>query len=172
MNLQIFTPFLVGLTLAGIRLLAKRDHHETVEGNDVYKYSSGLGYLLMVFGLIFAAIPLLPIPKGNASAFSYLGFFWLFSLVMFASAIYILKYRLTMHANYFSDGAFTQRTIQFRDIASTTVQRGASISGLYITLSSGKKIRFSGMLGDFETLVDRMTRCAEANQNGGGMPSV
>ncbi len=108
----------------------------------------------MVFaGLAFCAIPFLPGASGNIST---IRFFWHFSpvwLFAFVAAAFFFRYRVVVRDETLTYGAFRRRAVPFSEVIDYDVLQGQRSAELWVYLKTGKAIKFSGMLSDFDEFV-------------------
>jgi hypothetical protein len=168
MNLSPLTPLFVSLTLGGLMALGARSHHRIDGDVEIYKYPEVVAYLMGFCGLFFLAVPFLPGARGDMSQLSFFAFFAGFAACAVLAAVYFLRYRVTVDTKQLRYGAFGKRTVELAEILDAKVQRGSKSAQLFVQLSSGRKITFSGMLADFDSLANRMVSCALHNT---GKPS-
>ena len=133
--------------------LCARSHHQESADADTFMVSPALGYLMIGVGLVCCVLPLLP---GAAGDIAPSRFFWYFSpfwLGSFIAAAYFFRYRVVVRELTLSYGALRRRTIFFADVIDLDVLRGRNSPELRVYLSNGRRLKFSGMLGDFDELV-------------------
>lgn len=163
MNLHPLTPLAVSLTLGAVVALGARSRHRVDGDVETYKYSSVLAYLMGFCGLFFLAAPFLPRARGDMSQWSFFAGFAGFAACAFLAAVYFLRYRVTVDTRQLCYGAFFKRTVDLAEIADASVQRGSKSAQLFVRLRNGRKITFSGMLADFDSLASRAVSCALLN---------
>jgi hypothetical protein len=168
MNLSPLTPLFVSLTLGGVMVLGARSHRR-IEGDvEIYKYPAAVAYLMGFCGLFFLAVPFLPGARGDMSQLSFFAGFAGFAACAMLAAGYFLRFRVTIDTKQLCYGAFSRRTVDLSEIVDAKVQRGSKSAQLFVKLQTGRKITFSGMLADFDSLASRMVSCALHNT---GKPS-
>lgn len=153
MDLHGFTPLFTSLTLSVMAGVCARSHHLETDSEDVFAISPAVGYLMLVAGLFFCVVPFLP---GAAGDIPVIRFFWMFSPFWggaFFAAIFFFRYQVKVTDAAMTVGAFRRRVIPFSEVIDYDVIKGNRSSELWVYLKSGKKLKFSGMLSDFDELV-------------------
>ena len=164
MNLSPLTPLFVGLTLTGIMLIGAREHHRTVGDAEIYKFPAALGYMIFGMAALFLGAPFLPGAKGDMDFLTFASFFWIIAILVIVFGVYLLKYRIVIDADHMSVGAYFKCQIDLGDVVTATLKKGSRSAELALSLRTGRKILFSGMLVDFDTLAQKMISCAERNR--------
>jgi hypothetical protein len=152
-NPHALTPFLVSVSLAAVTAVCARSHHRTSDDEDVFTISPAVGYLMAGGGLVFLAVPFLPGLSGDMSPALFFLAFALFSGLAFALAMYFFRYQVVVKDQTMTVGAFRRRTIQFSDVIDWDVIKGSRSSELWVYLPGGQRLKFSGLLSDFDELV-------------------
>ena len=165
MSLSSLTPLFVGLTLTGIMLIGAGEHHRAVGDAEVYKFPAALGYMIFGMAALFLGAPFLPGAKGDMDFLTFASFFWIIALLVVVFGVYLLKYRIVIDARQMSVGAYFKRQIDLRDIVTATLKKGSGSAELVLSLRTGRKILFSGMQADFDTLAQKMISYAARNQS-------
>jgi hypothetical protein len=145
---------MTGLTLTAVCAICARSHHQVSSQEDTFTISHVVGYLMIGIGLLICSVPLWP---GAAGDVSKVQFFWTFApfwLGAFAAAAYFFRYRVIVGKDSLTCGAFLRSVVPFSEIIDFDVLQGRSSSELWVYLKSGKRLKFSGLLGDFDDLVD------------------
>jgi hypothetical protein len=153
MDLHALTPLFTSLTLSIVAGVCARSHHLATDSEDVFSISPAVGYLMLGCGLFFCAAPFLP---GAAGDISVIRFFWMFSPFWggaFIAAIFFFRYQVKVTDTTMTVGAFRRRVIPFSEVIDYDEIRGGRSPELWVYLKSGKKLKFSGLLSDFEELV-------------------
>jgi hypothetical protein len=152
-HLQALTPLMTSLTLTTVCGICARSHHQATDDSDTFTISPVVGYLMVCVGLLCCAVPLLPGAAGDISStrfFWYSSPFWFFA---FTAAAFFFRYRVVVTDNALTYGAFQRRVVPFSEVIDFDVLQGRRSSELWIYLRTGKRLRFSGMLSDFDDLV-------------------
>ena len=165
MNLTPLTPLFVGLTLTGIMLIGAREHRQIVGDAEIYKFPATLGYMIFGMAVFFVGAPFAPGANGDMDFLTFASFFWVIALLVVVFGVYLLKYRVVIEASHMSVGAYFKRQIDLSDIVTATLKKGSRSAELVLSLRTGRKILFSGMLADFDILAQRMISCAAKNQS-------
>jgi hypothetical protein len=163
MNLAPLTPLVVSVALGALMTLGAKAHHRVIGDIEVYKFPAAIAYLMGFCGLFCLGVPFLLGARGSADPLSFFGSFAAFAAGAVLAATYFFRYRVTIDATQLSYGAFFKRTIVLSDITDAKVQRGSKSAQLFVSLRVGRKITFSGMLGDFDSLAGRMVSFALKN---------
>jgi hypothetical protein len=153
MDLHGFTPLFASLTLSVVAVVCARSHHLATDSEDVFAISPAVGYLMLGIGLLMCSVAFWP---GAAGDIPIIRFFWMFSPFWggaFLAAIFFFRYQVKVGDTSMTVGAFRRRVIPFSDVIDYDVIQGNRSSELWVYLKSGKKLKFSGMLSDFEELV-------------------
>jgi hypothetical protein len=69
-------------------------------------------------------------------------------------AAFFFRYRVIVRDKTLTYGAFRRRVIPFSEVIDFDVIQGKQSSELWVYLKSGGRLKFSGMLSDFDELVD------------------
>jgi hypothetical protein len=141
----------VGLAFAVIAFFAARSRHDTVGNEEIYKYPSIVGYLMAGSGCFFALIPFLTRGRGDTSPALFL-FFATFAAGAFAAAMYFFRYRVVVSDTTLTYGTFGQTSVLLTDVMDSLVTSGRNPQ-MTVYLRDGRRLKFSGMLGDFGNLV-------------------
>jgi hypothetical protein len=153
MQLQSLTPLFTSLSLSVVAAICARSHHLQTDSEDIFTFPSVVGYLMLGIGLFMCAAPFLP---GAAGDIPVLRFFWMFSPfwgLSFLTSIFFFRYQVKVTDKTMTVGAFRRRVISFSDVIDYDELRGARSSELWVYLQDGEKLKFSGMLSDFDELV-------------------
>jgi hypothetical protein len=153
MDLHRFTPLLTSLTLSVVAGVCARSHHLETDSEDVFAISPAVGYLMLVAGLFFCVAPFLP---GAAGDIPVARFFWMFSPFWggaFVAAIFFFRYQVKVTDTAMTVGAFRRRVIPFSEVIDFDVLQGGRSPELWMYLKNGNKLKFSGLLSDFDELV-------------------
>lgn len=154
MHLQFLTPAMTTLTLTVICAVCARSHHQVSKEADTFSFSPFVGYLMIGIGLLICSVPLWP---GAAGEVPRMEFFWAFSpfwLATFAASAYFFRYRVIVRHDSLTYGAFIRRMVLFSEVIDFDVIQGRQSSELWVYLRGGKRLEFSGLLGDFDDLRD------------------
>ena len=149
------TPLVVSGGLAVLGLVAGRER--SIESGSVRAFYVPSVYCRFVAGVALAclAVPFIPSLQGDASAFFWYGFFALLSGGFSAFALYLRRYRVTVGTEGFSVRGLMETQYLIVDIASARpLMAGGGGRAYEIRMRNGKKLQFSGLLTDFDTLVD------------------
>jgi hypothetical protein len=152
-HVEAFTPLMTCLTLSIVCGICARSHHQATDVSDTFTISPVAGYLMVFAGLAFCAIPFLPGASGNIST---IRFFWHFSpvwLFAFVAAAFFFRYRVVVRDETLTYGAFRRRAVPFSEVIDYDVLQGQRSAELWVYLKTGKAIKFSGMLSDFDEFV-------------------
>lgn len=153
MHLQALTPLFTGLTLSIVAGVCARSHHLATDSEDVFAISPVVGYLMLGIGLLMCVAPLLP---GAAGDIPVVQFFWMFSPFWgcaFLAAIFFFRYKVSVTDATMTVGAFRRRVIRFSEVIDYDEIQGGRNPELWVYLKSGEKLKFSGLLSDFDELV-------------------
>jgi hypothetical protein len=82
--------------------------------------------------------------------FFYFSPFW---LAAFAASTFFLRYQVVVRDQTLTYGAFRRRVVRISEVIDFDVLSGSKSSELRVYLRSGKTLKFSGMLRDFDELV-------------------
>ena len=154
MHLQILTPFMTGISVSAILLVCRRSHHKVSADGDTFTVAPVVAYLMIGVGLLFCSVPFVP---GVARDISPLSFFWELSpfwLLAFTASAFFFRYRVIIRDKTLTYGAFRRKVIPFSEVIDFDVIKGKQSSELWVYLKNGKRLKFSGMLSDFDELVD------------------
>jgi hypothetical protein len=154
----------VALAFAAIAFVAARSHHDTVGNDEIYRYPSIVGYLMVGCGCFFALIPFLPRAHGDGAPPVLILGFWAFAACAFAAATYFLRYRVIVSDTTLTYGTFGQTSVLLTDVMDSLVTAGRN-QEMTVYLRDGRRVKFSGMLGDFGSLVSTLN-----NRRGGPPP--
>ena len=153
MDLHGLTPLFTSLTLSVMAGVCARSHHLATDSEDAFAISPVVGYLMLVIGLFMCVAPFLP---GAAGDIPVIRFFWMFSPFWggaFLAAIFFFRYQVKITDTTMTVGAFRRRVIPFSEVIDYDEIRGGRSPELWVYLKSGKKLKFSGLLSDFDELV-------------------
>jgi hypothetical protein len=156
MHLQILTPFMTGISVSAILLLCRRSHHKVSADGDTFTVAPVVAYFMMGVGLLICSVPFVP---GVAGDISSLSFFWELSpfwLLAFVASAFFFCYRVIVRDKTLIYGAFRRNVIPFSEVIDFDVIEGRRSSELWVYLKNGNRLKFSGMLGDFDELVDKV----------------
>jgi hypothetical protein len=155
-------PVAVNLTFLLVALAAARAHHQSVGDDEIYKFPSAVGYLMLVCGLLFLCFPFLPMrhSANDMSPMLFFLFFATFATCAFAAAAYVCRFRVIVGDTTLTFGSFHREQIALSDVIDTDIVSGRSPE-LIVYVRGGRRVKFSGMLGDFADLADTVrVRCA------------
>jgi hypothetical protein len=116
-------------------------------------------------GLLLIVLPFLPGLSGDTPHGIFFLYFALFSGAAFAAAIYFFRYQVVVKDQTITVGAFRRRTIPFSDVIDWDFIKGSRSSELWVYLHGGQRLKFSGLLCDFDELVGMV------NSHMAGLPS-
>jgi hypothetical protein len=97
-----------------------------------------------------------PFLPGAAGDISVIRFFWMFLpfwVGALLAAIFFFRYQVKVTDTTMTVGAFRRRVIPFSEVIDYDVIQGGRSPELCVYLKSGKRLKFSGMLSDFDELV-------------------
>jgi phosphate/sulfate permease len=123
------------------------------DSEDVFALSPAVGYLMLGMGLIIGAMPFLPHAAGDISD---IRFFWICSPFWggaFFAAIFFFRYRVKITDTTMTVGAFQRSVIPFSEVIDYDEIPGGRTPELWVYLKNGGKLKFSGLLSDFDELV-------------------
>jgi hypothetical protein len=162
----------VALAFAAIAFVAARSHHDTVGNDEIYRYPSIVGYLMVGCGCFFLAIPFLT-GRGNASPMVFFLFFAAFAACAFAAATYFFRYRVVVSDTSLTYGTFGQTSVALTDVMDSLVTSGRN-QEMTVYLRDGRRVKFSGMLADFGSLVSTINNRLAGPSPGSGtwMPKL
>jgi hypothetical protein len=164
-HFSVPTQGVVALVLGLIALVASRTHHQTIGDQDVYRYPPFVGYLMVGCGILFLCIPLFP-GRGDVPVPVWLLFFESFAAAAFAAAVHFFRFRVLVGGSVLQFGTFHFESIPLTEIVDTDVTAGRNAQ-LFVYLRSGRRLKFSSMLGDFGSLADSI-----ASQSAGPPPGT
>ena len=154
MSLEPFVPLMTSLTMGVICGICASSHHQVSEDSDTFTFSPVVGYFMAAVGVLTCVAPWLA--KSKAGDFPPSHYFWHWApiwLFIFALSLFFFRYRVVVCDKAFTYGAFQRRVISFSDVIDFDVLQGGRSSELWIYLKSGKRLKFSGLLSDFDELV-------------------
>jgi hypothetical protein len=140
------------LTLAVIAGICARSHHKSTEDTDVFTISPAVAYFMAAIGLLIGLVPLLPGAAGDISRIRFVWYFAPFSVGAFAVAIYLFRYQVVVKDQTLTFGAFFRRSIPFSNVIDWDVIKGSRSAELWVYLLGGERLKFSGLLSDFDEL--------------------
>ena len=108
---------------------------------------------MLAGGIFFCLVPFWPGASGDISPGNFFRVFAPFWGGAFARALHFINYRVVVRDATLTVGAFWRRVIPFTDVVDWNVVRGNRSSELWIYRKNGKRLKFTGLLGDFENLV-------------------
>lgn len=163
----------VALAFAGIAFVAARSHHDTVGNDEIYKYPSIVGYLMVGSGCFFLLIPFLTGARGDAPPVVFSLFFTAFAACAFAAATYFFRYRVVVSDTTLTYGTLGQTSVPLTDVMDSLVTAGRN-QEMTVYLRDGRRVKFSGMLGDFGSLVSTINnrRAGSRPDSGTWMPKL
>jgi hypothetical protein len=146
---------MTSLTLNVVCGICARSHHQVSDDADTFTISPVAGYMMICVGVLCCVGPFLPRVAGDMST---IRFFWYsspFWLLAFIGAAFFFRYRVvvrdqTLTLTY---GAFRRRVIPFSQVIDFDVLHGQKSGELWLYLKTGKRLKFSGLLSDFDELV-------------------
>jgi len=154
MHLQYLTPLMTSISVTAILLVCRRSHHKVSADSDTFTVAPVVAYLMSGVGLLFCSVPFLPgVARGSSPQYVFWEFspFW---LLAFSASVFFFRYRVIVRDKTLIYGAFRQRITPFSEVIDFDVIQGKQSSELWVYLSDGKRLKFSGMLSDFDELVD------------------
>ena len=124
----------------------------------IYKFPSVIGYLMLVCGLLFLCFPFLPMrhSANDMSPMLFFLFFAAFAACAFAAAAYFFRFRVVVGDTTLTFGSFHREQIALSDVIDTDIISGRSPE-LIVYVRGGRRVKFSGMLGDFADLADTVS---------------
>jgi tetratricopeptide (TPR) repeat protein len=146
----------VSVVLATLAFMGSRSKHETWGNDEIYRYPPVLGYLLLGGAVFIFVFPLL-FARDTTQPTVFL--VWLVGGAGLAVALYFFRYRVTVGSSTLEFGAWNPVSIAISDIVDTDVVTGRS-RALIVYLRDGRRLVFSGTLGDFPSLAATLTRRA------------
>jgi hypothetical protein len=150
------TSSLVLTLIAVLAFIAARSHHLEVDNKEIYKYPAVIGYLMLGIGLAVVVVAFLPSTRGHESLAWMLLHFWPFPAFAFCAAIYFFRYRIILDDVSFEYGALKRSRVLRSDVIDTETNREGRSPELFVYLRNGKRLRFSGLLGDFDSFASEM----------------
>ncbi|KGI78696.1 hypothetical protein [Oleiagrimonas soli] len=150
------TPLAVNLAIA-LLILAGRKKHSRLSGegdNEVFFFPRPYSLLCAFFAVLYAIIPFVPRLRGNANQVMWFIAWLSISATHLLAGLFFSHYKVVLGRETFSVGTFWTRTFRLSDITSTRLIEGRSPEYI-VFLRNGGKLRFSGLLADF----DRLTVC-------------
>jgi hypothetical protein len=166
MHLQALTPLMTSLSLSIVVGICARSHHLETDSDDVFGISPAVGYLMLGIGFLMCSVAFWP---GAAGDIPVIRFFWMFSPFWggaFIAAIFFFRYQVRITDTSMTVGAFRRQVIPFSEVIDYDELRGGQSPELWVYLKSGKKLKFSGLLSDFDELVGMVNSHME------GLPSL
>jgi hypothetical protein len=148
-----FTPLMTSLTLSVVCGICARSHHQVSDDADTFTISPVAGYMMICVGVVCCVGPFLP---GVAGDMSTMRFFWYsspFWLLAFVGAAFFFRYCVVVRDQTLTYGAFRRRVIPFSQVIDFDVLHGQKSGELWLYLKTGKRLKFSGLLSDFDELV-------------------
>ncbi|MEO6969135.1 MAG: hypothetical protein ABI132_11880 [Rhodanobacteraceae bacterium] len=139
------------------RALHNRSPSPPLKEVDVYKFPVGLGCLMVFCSILFLTAPFWPGARGNMDLLTFSLPFLGFAAFAFFMGIYFFRYRVVLNRETLTIGAFFKKVTKISDIAEVRFQRENRTNQLIVLLRNGCKITFSGMLGDFQSLVSTLS---------------
>jgi hypothetical protein len=152
-HLQALTPLMTSLTLSVVCGICARSHHQVSDDADTFTISPFVAYLMIVLGIFFCVAPFLPGAAGDIPATLFFWYFAPFWLGAFIASAFFFRYRVIVRDDALIYGAFHRRVILFSAVIDFDVLQSSKSSELCVYLKSGERLKFSGMLSDFEELV-------------------
>jgi tetratricopeptide (TPR) repeat protein len=146
----------VSIVLATLALMGSRSKHETWGNDEIYRYPPAIGYLLLGGAVFMCVLPLL---FARDTPQPTIVLVWLAGGAGLAVAMYFFRYRVTVGSSTLEFGAWNAVSIPISDIVDTDVVTGRSRM-LIVYLRDGRRLMFSGTLGDFPSLAATLARRA------------
>jgi len=153
MHLPLLTPLFTNLTLSVVTVVCAYSHHLETDSEDVFAISPAVGYLMLGMGLTIGVVPFVSRAAGDIST---IRFFWICSPFWggaFIAAIYFFRYRVKITDTTMTVGAFRRRVIPFSEVIDYDEIQGGRTPELWVYLKNGQRLKFSGLLSDFDELV-------------------
>jgi hypothetical protein len=151
------TSVVVPLALSLVLAVSARSRHKHLSDKDIYGFPMPLACLMAIIGACFLGVPFLPGIEGSAAPLWFDAFFAAFSTATFGMAIFFMRYRVILGAKSLDVRfLFSERIIPFTDIFDTDVLEGQRSRELIVYSRSGRQLRLSGLLQDFDDLVARI----------------
>lgn len=151
---QPLVPILTSITLTVVIAICGHAHHRHSDGADTFYFFPVLSYLMLFGALLFCIVPLLPGASGNTPTMTFFLAFTPFSCGAFLASIYFSRYRVVVTKETLTVGAFRRRAVSFSDVVDWDRLEGRYDDELLVYLRDNKRLRFSGLLSDFDTLVE------------------
>ena len=145
-------PILVPISLACVVALSRRSHRQSSEGQDVFTFPKALAYFMALIGLAFASVPLWPGAVGDADPILFYACFEGAFLLTMLFVMYLSMYRVIIDTETFTVGALFRKQYRRIDITEVKLRHGQRSSDYFVQLRNGKRLQFSGLLGDFNVL--------------------
>ena len=153
MNFHVLTPLMTSLTLTAVVGVCARSHHLSTDVEDVFGISPAVGYLMLVFGVLFCIAPFFPGASGDISPGRFFWYFAPFWGGTFLAAVFFFRYRVVIRDSTLTVGAWRRRQIPFSEVIDWDVLQGGRSPELWVYLKGGERLKFSGLLSDFDELV-------------------
>jgi hypothetical protein len=152
MEIRHLTALLISTSLAVVVSISARHHHQRSAGVATFTFSPVIGYLTLACGVLFLVAPLLAGASGDISDTASLIMFAPFWVGAFVASAFFFRYRVVINQSTLTVVSLYRRVVPFRDIVDLDVIQGQRGSELIVYLKNGRKLRLSGLLGDFADL--------------------
>ena len=160
------TPLAVSIGLAAVTWLCARSRHLRTNSEHIYKFPLILACISALVAFLFLGLALLPGARGAQSKLIFMLELSPFCVGAATFACYLLRYRVTVKQESITVRSLRNSCIAFSEIADTDLLEGRRRE-FVVYLRGGKRVRFSGLLQDFDSLTnqisDRLIRSASAN---------
>src|ERR1700733_6847819 len=145
---------MTSLTMGVICGICASSHHQESEDSDTFTISPVVGYFMVAVGAFTCVAPW--VAKGRVGDGAPFQVFWELSPIwfsIFALGLFFFRYRVVVRDQTLTYGAFRRRVLPFSQVIDFDVLKGQRSSELWLYLKNGKRLKFSGLLGDFDELV-------------------
>jgi hypothetical protein len=154
-------PLVVPVTLSMFFALSGRTRHVSLDGADTFRYSPALACLIAFCSLLYACAPLLPRVVDPKDPWFYYFFYGASAAAAMLFAVYLWRYRIVVTSDAITAGAFWHRQFLLSDVV--RLQLNSQANQCLLRFRAGKRLRLSGLLGDFDALVRLLrSRCSES----------
>jgi hypothetical protein len=151
---QPLVLILTSVSLTVVVAICGHTHHHHSDDADTFYFSPVLSYLMLFVGLGFCVLPLLPGASGDTPTMTFFLAFTPFSCGAFLASLYFSRYRVLVTKETLIVGAFRRRAVSFSEVIDWDRLEGRYDDELFVYLRDNERLKFSGLLSDFDTLVE------------------
>jgi hypothetical protein len=94
--------------------------------------------------------------EGDVPPLLFFSFFAVWGALAFAAAVYFFRYRVIVGDKVLRFGTLRFESVPIADVIDTDIITGGRNVELLVYLSSGRRLEFSSLLGDFASLADTL----------------